>query len=60
LSIAAKDPNAEHEYHMVQGVEMGRRSEICLRIRTNTTGDGIDEVTLSGKSVVVTEGKLWC
>lgn len=60
LSLDAKDPNAEHEYYMVQGVEMGRRSEIGLKVRTNAAGDGVDEVTLSGKSAVITEGKLWC
>lgn len=60
LSLDAKDPNAEHEYYMVQGVEMGRRSEIGLKVRTNAAGDGVDEVNLSGKSVVITEGKLWC
>jgi len=39
---------------------MGRRSEIELTVRTNAAGDGVDEVILSGKAVVVTEGKLWC
>jgi PhzF family phenazine biosynthesis protein len=60
LSIDANTPNGEHKYQMVQGVEMGRRSEIGLKVRTNAVGDGVEEVTLSGKAVVVTEGKLWC
>jgi len=60
LSMLAKAPNANHAYQIVQGVEMGRRSEITLRVRTNAGGDGIDAVILSGKTVLTTEGKLWC
>ena len=60
LSIDAKTPNADHEYQIVQGVEMERRSEIGLKVRTNAFGDGVDKVILSGKVVVITEGKLWC
>jgi len=60
LSIAAETPSTEFEYQMIQGVEIGRKSEIGVKVRTNTAGDGIEHVVLSGKAVVVSEGKLRC
>lgn len=60
LSITAKIPYADNEYRMVQGVEMGRKSEIVVKSKTNGVGDSLEEVVLSGKAVIVSEGRLRC
>jgi predicted PhzF superfamily epimerase YddE/YHI9 len=57
---AAKGAEAAryHDFHVVQGVEMGRRSDIGLRVALKSDGAGIDSVELSGSSVEVAEGRI--
>jgi PhzF family phenazine biosynthesis protein len=47
---------AKREWKIVQGVEMGRRSEIGVRVAL--TFDRIDTIELSGTAVVVSEGTI--
>lgn len=59
LSIDSNSPSTDFEFKMLQGVEMGRPSEIGLHVKTNEAGNGVETVHLIGQAVVVTEGKLW-
>jgi PhzF family phenazine biosynthesis protein len=45
-----------HEFHMVQGVEMGRRSEIGVEVIVEK--DHINKIILRGSAVSVMEGSL--
>lgn len=57
--LAHKDGNAgqTHGYEIEQGVEMGRRSLIRVRVKLDGNRD-IKQVFLSGRAVRVMEGKL--
>ncbi|EEA24574.1 hypothetical protein TMatcc_007679 [Talaromyces marneffei ATCC 18224] len=46
------------DFHFVQGVEMGRRSDIGLRVSLKANGEGIESVELSGSSVKVASGEI--
>jgi predicted PhzF superfamily epimerase YddE/YHI9 len=46
------------KYHLMQGVEMGRRCDIYVDVIMKDSGDGIEDVKLSGQAVEVTEGRL--
>jgi PhzF family phenazine biosynthesis protein len=50
----AEEYGTEREWKVVQGVEMGRRSEIGVRIGLGAKG--IEKIELSGTAVVVSEG----
>lgn len=52
---AGKD---RHDFDIVQGVEMGRRSDIGLQVVLKSDGSGVDSVELSGSSVKVAEGQI--
>jgi PhzF family phenazine biosynthesis protein len=57
--LALKEADKEgqnRQWKIVQGVEMGRRSEIGVKVAVH--GDGIDTIELSGTAVVVTEGTI--
>lgn len=63
-ALAAFLTLAESEKHgrgkrwkMVQGVEMGRRSEIGVRVTLKD--DAVETIELSGIAVVVSEGRIW-
>lgn len=47
----------EHRYHFVQGVEMGRRSDIGVNVAMDGEG-AIREVELTGSAVRVSEGMI--
>jgi len=47
-----------HDFLFVQGVEMGRRSDIGIRVTLNPNSEGIDSVEISGSSVKVAEGDM--
>ncbi|EDN11308.1 hypothetical protein I7I51_02995 [Histoplasma capsulatum] len=51
---------SEHEmlFHVVQGVEMGRRSDIGLKVVLKEGGREIDKIQLSGSAVKVSEGDI--
>lgn len=57
LTLTGGQAGTEHQYHVVQGVEMGRRSDIGVAVALN--GDGkIEQVVLTGTAVQVSEGKI--
>ncbi|KAH7400963.1 hypothetical protein DE146DRAFT_481511 [Phaeosphaeria sp. MPI-PUGE-AT-0046c] len=45
-------------FHLMQGVEMGRRCDIFVDVFMKEDGDGIEDVKLSGQAVEVMEGTL--
>ncbi|CRG92769.1 hypothetical protein PISL3812_09836 [Talaromyces islandicus] len=59
LEEASKGVQTERKYDIVQGVEMGRRSDIGIRIATKLDGaPRIDYLELTGSSTKVAEGEL--
>jgi predicted PhzF superfamily epimerase YddE/YHI9 len=47
-----------HEFHLTQGVELGRRSDLYVEVTTTENGEGVESVQLSGTAVKVMEGVL--
>jgi predicted PhzF superfamily epimerase YddE/YHI9 len=45
-------------FHLVQGVEMGRRCDIFVDVIMKKTGKDIEDVKLSGQAVEVMQGTL--
>lgn len=45
-------------YHIIQGVEMGRRNDIFVTVSRSEDGERIAEVLLRGDSVLVSEGRI--
>ncbi|KAE8155362.1 Diaminopimelate epimerase-like protein [Aspergillus avenaceus] len=45
-------------YHITQGVEMGRRNDIYVRVTRSEDGGTITKVRLQGTSVLVSEGRI--
>lgn len=59
LRDGAKAADQLHrDFYVVQGVEMGRRSDIGLRVSLKPDGEGIESVELSGSSVKVAKGEI--
>ncbi|KAI0851978.1 Diaminopimelate epimerase-like protein [Daldinia vernicosa] len=50
--------SATRSFEITQGVEMGRPSEIRVRVTLNAARDGIEEVLISGDAVKVLEGTV--
>ncbi|KAF2134887.1 Diaminopimelate epimerase-like protein [Dothidotthia symphoricarpi CBS 119687] len=57
LALTEGGPNKTLRYEMVQGVEMGRRSEISIDVVTKEDGS-VSELYLEGGAVQVMEGRL--
>jgi PhzF family phenazine biosynthesis protein len=57
LSLIEGKPNETLKYELIQGVEMGRRSEIFIDVVMAKDG-GIETVYLEGSAVQVMEGRL--
>lgn len=57
LSLTEGTPEGTTRYEVVQGVEMGRRSEIIIDVTLNT-GNTISKIFLEGGAVRVMEGRL--
>ncbi|KAJ5358051.1 hypothetical protein N7541_005209 [Penicillium brevicompactum] len=45
-------------YHIIQGVEMGRRNDMFVTVSRSEDGERITEVLLRGDSVLVSEGRI--
>ncbi|CRL23864.1 Phenazine biosynthesis PhzC/PhzF protein [Penicillium camemberti] len=57
LTLTEGNTGQNYQYHVVQGVEMGRRSDIGVGVTLD--GDKkIEQVVLTGTAVSVSEGKL--
>ncbi|KAJ5348314.1 hypothetical protein MYU51_010857 [Penicillium brevicompactum] len=57
LALTEGQAGQQHDYHVVQGVEMGRRSDIGVGV-TLDAGKKIEQVVLTGTAVSVSEGKV--
>lgn len=63
LATTAVSPSdSMNRFEIVQGVEMGRRSDIIVKVKTQNSvgseGKSIDSVALSGTAVVVSTGSI--
>lgn len=57
LTLTEGQSGQTHQYHVVQGVEMARRSDMGVSVSLN--GDRkIQEVVLTGNAVQISEGKI--
>ncbi|BCR95360.1 PhzF family phenazine biosynthesis protein [Aspergillus luchuensis] len=45
-------------YHVIQGVEMGRRNDIFVSVTRSEDGERVTEILLRGDSVLVSEGRI--
>ncbi|KAJ5273601.1 hypothetical protein N7478_008726 [Penicillium angulare] len=57
LTLTEGQAGQEHRYHIVQGVEMGRRSDIGVNVTLDNVKK-IEQVVLTGTAVQVSEGKI--
>jgi PhzF family phenazine biosynthesis protein len=57
LSLTEGEAGKDLDYHVVQGVEMGRRSDIGVRVSLDSEKK-IEKVVLTGTAVSVSEGKV--
>lgn len=57
LTLTDGQAGQEHKYHVVQGVEMGRRSDIGVAVSMDEERE-IEQVVLTGTAVQVSEGKI--
>ncbi|KAF2107135.1 hypothetical protein BDV96DRAFT_653983 [Lophiotrema nucula] len=46
------------EFHLVQGVEMGRRCDLFVKVQRTEDGKGVEKVWLSGTAVEVMDGTV--
>jgi hypothetical protein len=58
LALQKGGQGARHAFAVEQGVEIGRRSQLCVEVRLNDQGTQVSRVILSGRGVFITEGKL--
>ncbi|KAI2830385.1 hypothetical protein CBS147320_11012 [Aspergillus niger] len=59
--LALREPtegSGPFHYHIIQGVEMGRRNDIYVRVSRTKDGTGLGEVLLQGAAVLVGEGRI--
>ena len=47
-----------YDYDIVQGVEMGRRSEIGVTVIRSENGESIKHLELRGRAVKISEGQI--
>ena len=59
--LALKDGTGTMTYYysIEQGVEMGRASEIQVRVTLDATGKAVEKVVLAGSAVQITQGVLY-
>lgn len=58
--LALKDGKSRKTYHysIEQGVEMGRASEIIVKVTLDDSGTSVSKVNLAGRAVLVTQGTM--
>ncbi|KAI4225162.1 MAG: hypothetical protein L6R36_004108 [Xanthoria steineri] len=59
LALQRGTAGSTYSFSIEQGVEMGRHSEIGVKVTLNDSGDGVQDVVLAGSAVLVSEGKLY-
>ncbi|WEW60520.1 hypothetical protein PRK78_006007 [Emydomyces testavorans] len=58
LALQKGGKGASYRYAIVQGVEMERKSQLCVEVGLNEEGTEVARITLSGRTVLVMEGRL--
>lgn len=58
LALTIGGKRSVYEYDIEQGVEMGRRSMIRVRVELDASGKGVERVLLSGSAVLVMQGTI--
>ncbi|KAL1959823.1 hypothetical protein VTO42DRAFT_968 [Malbranchea cinnamomea] len=58
LSLQKGDKIGRYVYAVEQGVEIGRRSQLCVEVGLNAKGTRVSRLILSGRAAFITEGKL--
>lgn len=58
LALQKGGKNAKHVFAVEQGVEMGRKSQLCVEIDLNEDGTSVAGVNLSGRATFIAEGRL--
>lgn len=56
--VDSNSSRSSYDYDIVQGVEMGRRSEIGAKVVLSENGRNIQSLQLSGRAVKISEGKI--
>lgn len=59
LNAPVEEIGRQRNYHIVQGVEIGKRSDIGVDVSLKESKKNIENVTLSGSSVKIAEGHIW-
>ncbi|KAL8663867.1 MAG: hypothetical protein Q9202_003553 [Teloschistes flavicans] len=58
LALQRGSASATYSFKIEQGVEMGRKSEIGVKVRLDESGKAVKEVILSGSAVPVSQGTM--
>ncbi|MCJ1247641.1 hypothetical protein MMC30_004856 [Trapelia coarctata] len=58
LALKTEVEDGEFVFEIEQGVEMGRKSEIGVRVKPDATGKGVDRVELEGKAILFMQGSI--
>ncbi|PGH18690.1 hypothetical protein AJ80_04438 [Polytolypa hystricis UAMH7299] len=58
LALQKGGKDSRHAYAIEQGVEMGRRSQLCVEVRLDEEGTEISRITLSARAAFAMEGRL--
>lgn len=58
LALQRGGPNSRHAYAIEQGIEIGRRSLLCVEVRLDEQGTDVARITLSARAAFVMEGRL--
>jgi len=58
LALNDGKPNKTYRYNIEQGVEMGRASEISVKVTLDADGKAVSKVVLAGRAVLMTRGTM--
>ncbi|KAI1982948.1 hypothetical protein LOZ54_005162 [Ophidiomyces ophidiicola] len=58
LALQKGGASSRHAFAIEQGIEMGRKSQLCIDLRLNEQGTGVVKIMLSGKMTLAMEGRL--
>ncbi|KAI2085104.1 hypothetical protein LOZ36_004272 [Ophidiomyces ophidiicola] len=58
LALQKGGASSRHAFAIEQGIEMGRKSQLCIDVRLNEQGTGVVKIMLSGKMTLAMEGRL--
>ncbi|KAL8647326.1 MAG: hypothetical protein Q9226_006474 [Calogaya cf. arnoldii] len=59
LALQRGTAGSTYRFSIEQGVEMGRDSEIEVKVTLNDDGKGVQDIVLAGSAVLVSEGTLY-